>query len=211
MDEKDLNVNILRPFGPPVGITKIPDLIIKEINDYVDNLEEKKIEELDYGTQLAGNVTQEIMLDKDIVKKNLLPFLGKIAQVFLETVTKKKILNFNLLTTWVVRQFKNEYNPIHWHTGHLSGVGYLKVPNFKREFIQKKKDHTKNEDGKLHLCHGSRQFLSFPIHKITPEVGKLVVFPTYMMHVVYPFLNSTEERRSISFNAKVDDEIFNKY
>ena len=39
-----------------------------------------------------------------------------------------KITKFNLIDSWVVRQFKNEYNPIHWHSGHISGVGYLKVP-----------------------------------------------------------------------------------
>jgi hypothetical protein len=31
------------------------------------------------------------------------------------------------------------------------------------------------------------------------------------MHTVYPFSNSKEERRSISFNAKIDDEIYNVY
>ena len=32
-----------------------------------------------------------------------------------------------------------------------------------------------------------------------------------MMHTVYPFSNSKEERRSISFNARIDDEIYNVY
>ena len=32
-----------------------------------------------------------------------------------------------------------------------------------------------------------------------------------MMHVVYPFKNSNEERRSISFNAYIDDKIYNVY
>ena len=40
-----------------------------------------------------------------------------------------KIKNFKLIQCWVVRQFKNEYNPIHWHTGHVSGAGWLKIPN----------------------------------------------------------------------------------
>ena len=40
----------------------------------------------------------------------------------------KKISKFIINETWVVRQFENDYNPIHWHSGHVSGVGYLKVP-----------------------------------------------------------------------------------
>ena len=31
------------------------------------------------------------------------------------------------------------------------------------------------------------------------------------MHTVYPFKGTDEERRSISFNAQIDDEIYNAY
>ena len=32
-----------------------------------------------------------------------------------------------------------------------------------------------------------------------------------MMHTVYPFADSEEERRSISFNAYIDEGIYNVY
>ena len=32
-----------------------------------------------------------------------------------------------------------------------------------------------------------------------------------MMHTVYPFVGTDEERRSISFNARIDDEFYNVY
>ena len=32
-----------------------------------------------------------------------------------------------------------------------------------------------------------------------------------MMHTVYPFKDSDEERRSISFNANIDDNIYDVY
>ena len=31
------------------------------------------------------------------------------------------------------------------------------------------------------------------------------------MHAVFPFKNSNEERRSISFNAKIDDNLYDVY
>ena len=37
--------------------------------------------------------------------------------------------------------------------------------------------------------------------KITPEVGDFYFFPNYLMHTVYPFKGTNEERRSISFNG----------
>ena len=49
------------------------------------------------------------------------------------------------------------------------------------------------------------------MYHITPEVGDFYFFPHYLMHLVYPFKDSNEERRSISFNAHVDDTVFNVF
>ena len=54
-------------------------------------------------------------------------------------------------------------------------------------------------------------FLSESQVRIKPEVGNFYFFPNYMMHTVYPFTDTDEERRSISFNAWIDDEIYNVY
>ena len=54
-------------------------------------------------------------------------------------------------------------------------------------------------------------FLCNSTFNITPKVGDFYFFPNYMMHSVYPFSDSNDERRSISFNAKIDDEIYNVY
>ena len=55
---------------------------------------------------------------------------------------------------------------------------------------------------------GLKSFLSESVFSILPEVGYFYFFPHYLMHTVYPFKDTTEERRSISFNAKIDNEIF---
>ena len=46
---------------------------------------------------------------------------------------------------------------------------------------------------------------------IKPKVGDFYFFPHYLMHTVFPFKDSDEERRSISFNAIIDEDIFNVY
>ena len=70
---------------------------------------------------------------------------------------------------------------------------------------------TNNNNGKIELIHGSRQFLSNSSFVISPEVGYFYFFPHYMMHTVYPFNGTSEERRSISFNAKIDEKTFYVY
>ena len=65
------------------------------------------------------------------------------------------------------------------------------------------------QGGNLNFIDGSHRFLSNSVYKIKPEVGDFYFFPHYLMHTVYPFKDTDEERRSISFNAYIDDDIHN--
>ena len=201
------DIEILQPFGPSIAKVSIPKEIINSMNNYVDEIikDNKKSEILDGGYKLAGNVTQEIRLEGDFMKEiKWIDFLALSVQDWLLKKTEKKIKKFDLIASWVVRQFKNEYNPVHFHGGHVSGVGYLKVPDNMGETIQKDK---KNRNGNLVLIHGSSQFLSKSILTIQPKVGDFYFFPNYVMHTVYPFADNEEERRSVSFNAYLDQDI----
>ena len=55
------------------------------------------------------------------------------------------------------------------------------------------------------LVDGSKNLFSNPIFVITPKVGDFYLFPNYLLHAVYPFSDTDDERRSVSFNAKLDD------
>ena len=202
-----MNFEILKPFGPSILKVTIPEQIILDMNSYVDNLIEKndKVKELDHGKYLAGNVTQEFRLDVDFMKKiKWAEFLGKSCHKWLMDGHNIEIKKFDIIASWVVKQYKNDYNPIHYHSGQISGVGYLKVPKDMGQTAQKSK--TVNHNGKLVLIDGSKKFVCNPTYVINPKVGDFYFFPSYMMHTVYPFSNTEEERRSVSFNAKIDDE-----
>ena len=203
----------LRVLGPAVLRVKIPDEIIEKLNEYIDNTikNKSKAEKLNYGEKLVGDVTQEFLLEIEFVKSSgWLDFLANCSKIYTELNEGKKITKFNLLKTWVVRQFKNEYNPTHWHGGHISGAGFLKVPKILGESVQKKKE-INYRGGNLQLIHGSRMFTCPSTYNIIPEVGDFYLFPNYLMHTVFPFKGTDDERRSISFNATIDDEIYNVY
>ena len=204
-------LKLIKPFGPTLGMTDMPDNLAKKINDYVDEVikDEKKSSALDHGALLAGEVTQEVRLPKEMVEGDLLNFYSVLTRTYIKNSIQKEITKFNLIATWIVRQFQNEYNPIHYHGGHISGVGYLKVPKNLGETFQKNKN--RNNNGNINLIHGSKQFLSEAIFRIKPEIGNFYFFPNYLLHTVYPFYNETEERRSISFNATIDDETYDVY
>jgi len=203
----------LRVLGPAVLRVKIPDKIIEKLNEYIDNTvkNKSKLEKLNYGEKIVGDVTQKFLLEIELVKSSgWLDFLGNCSKIYTELNEGKKITKFNLLDTWIVRQFKNEYNPTHWHGGHISGAGFLKVPKILGDSVQKKKD-INYRGGNLQLIHGSRMFTCPSTYNIIPEVGDFYLFPNYLMHTVFPFKGTDEERRSISFNATIDDEIYNVY
>tara|TARA_B100001248_G_scaffold232661_1_gene193704 strand:+ start:236 stop:634 length:399 start_codon:yes stop_codon:yes gene_type:complete len=123
---------------------------------------------------------------------------------------KKKITKFQLVNSWIVRQFENEYNPTHWHGGHISGAGFLKIPKTLGRHVQEKQNR-EYRGGNLQLIHGSRMFLCHSTMNIIPKVGDFYFFPNYLMHTVFPFKNTKDERRSISFNAYIDNDIYNVY
>ena len=205
-------MNVIRPFGPTIAKVSMSENLVKELNDYVDKtlVDKKKTEELNYGKMLAGNVQQEFLLDKEfIVLSGWELFLKENAEKWIFESTQKKIEEFRIIDTWIVRQFENEYNPLHSHGGHISGVGYLKLPDNYGKTVQS--DKKNNYNGNLQLVHGSKNFLSPIALNIKPKVGDFYFFPNYLMHSVYPFKNKNAERRSISFNAYIDSSVYNSH
>ncbi|MDC3184844.1 2OG-Fe(II) oxygenase family protein [Candidatus Pelagibacter sp.] len=206
-----MDVELLQPFGPSILKTKIPQEIMEKLNIYIDQvvIDKKKSDLLNMGNKLAGDVTQEFKLEKDFMNNiGFLKFIGINVSQWIQISLKQKITKFSLIDSWIVRQFKDEYNPVHWHGGHVSGAGFLKIPKSFGSHVQNK-EKTIYEGGTLNFLHGSRQFMSNSKFRITPEIGDLYIFPHYLMHTVYPFKGTDEERRSISFNGLIDENIFN--
>ena len=208
-----VDFEIFKRFGPSILKVKIPENIINNLNNYVDQTisDDKKIQKQNLGEGLVGDVTQEFSLEQDIMEKTGWGnFLASCVSNWINMEMKRKITQFKIRKSWIVRQFKNEYNPTHWHSGHISGAGFLKVPNTFGKHVQNKQNRV-YRGGNLQLIHGSKMFLCESTFTIVPKVGDFYFFPNYMMHTVFPFKDTNEERRSISFNADIDNEIYNVY
>ena len=188
-----------RAFGPTIGKGKLSKKIINILNKHIDKSHVSK--KNDYSAKLASQIQNEIKLSNSIIKKSLSKELIKNIKNYLKVSEVKKIKGIKIINLWVVKQLKNEYNPIHYHGGQLSGVGYLKIPKNMNQnnLINNKKIKT---NGTIDFINGQRGFLSKSIYNLNPKVGDLVLFPNYLMHTAYPF-NIDAERRSFSFNVKI--------
>ena len=188
-----------RAFGPTLGKTKLSKKIISILNTYIEKSQLSK--KNDYSSKLVSQIKNEIKIPKTIINKDLSKELIKNIKRYLDKSGVKKIKVIKIINLWVVRQFKNEYNPVHYHEGQLSGVGYLKIPkNMNQNKLVKNKKIKTN--GTIDFINGQKNFLSKSIYNLNPKLGDLLIFPNYLMHTTYPF-NVDGERRSFSFNAKI--------
>jgi uncharacterized protein (TIGR02466 family) len=189
----------IKPFGPSIGKTKISKKFSDKLNNEFDIKSNSK--KIDYSSKLASQIKNELKISNSFIKKYLEKELIKNINKFLYNDKIKNIKKIQILNLWVVRQFKGEYNPIHYHEGDLSGVGYLKLPKGMtiNKMVKNKKLKT---NGTIDFINGQKGFLSKSIYNVVPKTRDLLIFPNYLMHTAYPF-NIEGERRSFSFNAKI--------
>ena len=199
-------MKIIAPFGPKIAKFKISKSLIKNINFEVEKVyrSKKLTKKYNYSKKLVGHVSKEVELNKKFVKTKLYRVIFNHVKSLISKTCGKKIKKIKIKNLWVVSQFSNEFNPVHYHDGHISGVGYLKLPND----LKRKKEN--EVFGSIDFINGNKMFLSDSIHNHKPKVGDVIIFPNYLMHTVYPF-KSSGERRSFSFNIEIDEKVANVF
>ena len=207
--------------------TRIGKIIMpKEIVSDLISITDKSINSNeDFGYALAGQIKDE----KVLTKKDLGPiwaWLENEVNLYIKTILKDIDINFkprsassenleidaSIESMWTVSQVENEYNPVHYHGDvksfedlspncQVSSVLYLKTPKRSTRKLKNKKS---NPDGSIEFISqgfGTElQSLSSGSMRFKPIVGHLYIFPSWLLHTVYPFVGKGE-RRSISFNS----------
>ena len=208
--------------GARIGKITMP----KEIVSVLISITDKSIiSNEDFGYALAGQIKNE----KVLTKKDLGPiwaWLEDEVTLYIKNILKDIDINFrqrsassenhdidsSIESMWTVSQVENEYNPVHYHGDvksfedlspncQVSSVSYLKIPKRSTRKLKNKKS---NPDGSIEFISqgfGTElQSLSVGSRRFKPTVGHLYIFPSWLLHTVYPFVGKGE-RRSISFNS----------
>ena len=189
----------IKPFGPSIGKAKLSRKLIKVLNNQFDIKTYRK--KNDYSGKLASQIKNEVKISDKFINQHLARELKQLIKKFLLNEKINNIKEIKILNLWVVRQFQGEYNPVHYHNGDLSGVGYLRLP---KNMTKNKKVNNKkfNTNGTVDFINGQKAFLNKSLYNVVPKIGDIIIFPNYLMHTAYPF-NEGFERRSFSFNVSL--------
>ena len=179
----------------------------KEFIDDINNVfEEKEITTVDWSPQLAGKIKKE-----KLVNHLLSDNINATFQMCFEEYMKRSgsILSqthqLSLNSAWINDMYAGEYNPAHFHSSKnslvgLSSVLFLKVPDTYGEEIV---NHDSPANGHLEFIGGAQHSLSMSQIRLSPKVGDFFVFPYTLVHAVYPFRDTDQVRRTLSYNCDI--------
>ena len=178
---------------------------------FVDLLLEKGQETtLDARSTLAG------MIDKEHYYENYYEWFIPKFEIYLNayldsskdyvdtSLYLSSLNSWHLEKLWINYQKANDYNPPHSHTGDLSFVIYLQVP----EEIVKENEETKNKHnnagaGAITFQIGIDMPFSINRYSKMPSAGDIFIFPAWLTHYVNAF-KSDVERISVSGNISLE-------
>jgi hypothetical protein len=194
-DSANPPLDFLSPFGPMIGKSAIADALVELINRHCDGVFH----------QGAGG---ELLLPPELVLGqggdplgSLIAHLIRRYVLGVDGVAPGRI---TIDAVWVVSQYANSPSPVHFHSGDVSGVLYLRTPHIEEESKEEQKTYISGRHaGHLNFLIGGKQRFSKSLISFKPRVGDFYIFPGWLLHGAEPFRGSGE-RRSLAFNAFVE-------
>jgi len=200
---------------PNIGVVeaKLPEDVTKDIWKAIKKARKNPDNMKD---ELAGNISSSIRLDAD--SPQLAEFLNTILPEFIKShiesygapwrAVMKEGEGFNLESLWVNFQKKHEFNPPHDHSGVFSFVIWMQIPTSYAE--QKKLPVCAESNADNHISNFAFSYTNtmgkvstFAYNMEKEAEGYMVMFPSQMLHQVFPFFESDGERISISGNVDI--------
>ncbi len=191
--------------------TVLKDYDIVFLQDEINQLKKDFLSGEKFNEKLAGNIKHEYLLGCNTeLEKLILPLISNYND-------KSNILsNYNIMssslplyldTAWVNFQHKYEFNPSHNHEGVLSFVIWIDIPYTTDDETLANPGANSNI-----VCSGNFEFQytdilgqirSYKIPCNNDMNNTILIFPSKMVHCVYPFFSTDKYRVSVSGNFKL--------
>lgn len=202
---------IFSPFGPFIYLGKINESILVELQSRIEEV--RGDESKDVGEKLAGRIVQQYDISDNCSKQVYDEITSHLKHKYdeLQSVTGldyQSGIDWNKVwidSLWVNIQRAGEYNPPHIHDGMYSFVIYTKNDMTRDEAINNQFDVQKNQTmaGHLELKFSEQNFANFSHYSHWPEVGDIIMFPSWLQHFVHSFYKEDAERISVAGNFQM--------
>lgn len=200
-------MDFFSPFGPLIARVQAPRSLVDSINEYMD----RRIEahEGPGGAQTEDERLGTFDLEESFLSAgggaSLANYTARWIAAYMGYADDRELARVNFENFWMVRHFDGSFSPVHFHSGDISGVMYLKMPDsIENEAIEERKSYiSARRAGYITFLIGGKQRFSKSIISFKPVVGDFYIFPGWLLHAVEPF-SGVGERRSMSFNAFVE-------
>jgi len=207
---------------------KMSQEVIQTLNDYLDaklkdpfrkSLSGDLVGQIHQGEQLSMNYeTEELHEFRTMVENLGVAYLRHFVEQTGTMIRPKQVVTDKL---WSVHSYEGDYNPIHDHlTATPMGISFTTWTKVPKQ-IGKTAEGKDIEDYNLYNSSGAIDgFINFTYglnqtadperlrpsqsRYVKPEEGKLLLFPSWMQHVVYPFFGKGE-RRTVAGNMNCFD------
>ena len=207
---------------PEVFFGEVPPDIFSWLKNAAKRSKEKN---LDARRALAGHINEEynIMQSDDtspfIEYENFIKrcvFSEYFEDFWARTNILTRACDLKIVSTWANFQKKYEFNPPHNHSGLFSWIIFLNIPyNLEDENKVFPEMNIRDENNEVVFVTSRLAFLlvnpylSGGIDHVSINVdksfeGKIMMFPSYLQHEVFPFYTSDDYRITISGNASLD-------
>ena len=210
--------------------TRMPEKMVDDLNDYLDELLEDE-ERRSLAHTLVGQIHRGEQLNMEPDDERLQEYSKFVTHLGAEYINhfmnqtgtslpKNKQVAIDEI--WSVHSYEGDYNPIHDHgTKTIMGISttaWTKVPQQILDQptagspLYSKYNSSGSCDGYLAFNYGRNEIMNVErlrppqSAEMQPEVGKLLIFPSWLQHMVYPFFGDGE-RRTVASNLNCWDVV----
>ena len=178
-------------------IDDVPKNILKSLNQKISEAN------IDVSNMLAGNISKEydLLHAKDLLESYLIELFHFYNESYNYTNLVDQVnqpVPITLNNLWVNFQERGEFNPSHKHSGIMSFVIWLDIPY---DIKEESKDAGTFEFVYTDILGNTIPY-KIPVDKNFN--GKIIMFPNRLMHSVYPYFSTENQRITIAGNLALD-------
>ena len=152
------------------------------------------------GGQQIQLVPNEVGLDTSVLKY----FVESQIQGYIDTIMRQSgrtdldPYEPVLISAWTIKQTSGDYQALHTHEAHVSGNIYIDVPDLDDDA----NSSDANIEFRLPVIRNPANFIFVDQWRFKPQLMKMVIFPSYIPHTVYPW-KGNGTRTILAWDAKL--------